>query len=77
MGINIWKEMGIKTNEMRVGLSEIKELSKSSVKATRAITIIWVTQFILNSTTCKIVIWKSLQLRVFSLIPLRNTRDKL
>jgi len=30
---------GYKTNEVRVGLSEIKELSKSSVKATRAITL--------------------------------------
>jgi len=29
---------GYKTNEVRVGLSEIKELSKSSVKTARAIT---------------------------------------
>jgi len=32
------KRNGYKMNEVRVGLSEIKELSKSSVKATRAIT---------------------------------------
>jgi len=39
MEINIWKEKGIETNGVRVGLSKIKELSKSSIKTACAITV--------------------------------------